>query len=144
METTQQRLLTNKPVLGLVAAYGTLRIGNGNWRGYLQGDDRSRHLGTFKTLPMYTMYGKNSGFPMVSDIGETSIVYDLFEVYDERSLRGIDALEGCRYEQGDPRNWYDFTMIDTPYGKAKMYVMHFSDSGSREVIESGDWEDRNQ
>lgn len=127
------------PVLGLVAAYGTLRNGHGNWRWHLQGN--STFLGTYKTEPRYTMYGKGAGFPVVVDKGDTAIEYDVFAVHKASALKSVDSLEGCNHPQGHPSNWYDFEMIDTPHGKAKMYVMHTEGSRSN-VIESGNWNDQ--
>lgn len=123
----------------LLAAYGTLRPGWGNYRALIEG--RAEHLGTFKTKPKYTMYGKFSGFPIVRDFGTTEIVYDLFRIDDKRVVDRINQLEGCTGVQGDPRNWYDVEYIDTPFGEAMMYVQH-KELRPENIIESGDWNEK--
>lgn len=130
---------------GLVCVYGTLRVNNGNWRHYLY--NKSDHLGTFKTEPKFTIYGRGMGFPYVSDSGTTAVVCDVFGVYTKQSLEMIDSLEGCHYPAGDSRNtFYDCMEIETPYGSAKMYVIH-EDKAKRldqsKIIQSGDWSDKN-
>lgn len=139
MENLEQKEIgqkEKKPIL--VACYGTLRVGHGNWRYLLDG--RSKHVGTFKTEPKFTMYGKGAGFPVVVDKGTTEIEYDLFEV-NEGVLSSLNGLEGCTGITGDPRNWYDIIDIPTPKGEAKMYVMH-TGRGEGSIIESGNWNNK--
>ncbi len=137
MESLEQnQLVVVSKKKTLLAVYGTLRLGKSNWSRYLR--DRSEHLGTFKTEPAFTMYGKGAGFPVVVDEGDTSIEYDLFSVEDEDVVRRINNLEGCTGIPGDKNNWYDITSINTPKGEASMYIMHVGrNEGS--IIESGNW-----
>lgn len=140
---------TERQPIALIAAYGTLRVGQGNWRYILK--DRSTLLGTYKTEPKFTMYGRNSGFPVVVDRpfnentpATTEIEYDLFAVYDKDVLESVDSLEGCHYPPNDVRNrFYDCTFIKTPHGEAKMYVMHqHRDNGN--IIKNGNWIKRHE
>lgn len=125
-----------KPV-ALIATYGTLRNNEGNWRYLLKG--KSDLLGTYKTEAAYTMYGKRSGYPVVVDKGNTEIEYDLFAVYEEEVLKDVDSLEGCHYPPNHPNNhFYDCTFIETPHGKAKMYIMH-NEMNEDSIIHSGNW-----
>lgn len=123
----------NKRVL--IATYGTLRVGHGNYRRLLQG--KATFLGTQKTAPNFTMYGKGQGFPIVVDKGNTAIEIDVFAVEDNDVLNDVHRLEGCSGIPGNERNWYDIIPIDTEYGKAYMYVMHREMRAP--VVESGNW-----
>ena len=116
-----------------VAVYGTLRKGEYNWARLLDG--KSVYLGTYETDPIYTMYS-NGGFPIVIDKGITSITYEVYEV-DDDVLRSLNRLEGCTGVTGHPENWDDVISIETPVGKALMYVMHKEQD--LEIIENGDW-----
>lgn len=144
-ELKKEEIEIKKEYAGLVCVYGTLRLNQGNWRGYLQ--DKSDHLGTFRTEPKFTLYGKHMGFPYLCDCGEYSVTCDVFGVYSYKSLEMIDMLEGCYYPSGDVRNtFYDCMEIETPYGPAKMYVIH-EDKAKRldqsRILTSGDWNDKN-
>lgn len=123
----------------LLCVYGTLREGRGNWHHFLK--NRSTHLGTFKTEPIFTMYGKRAGFPIVVDEGTTRIECDVFEVTNDATLQNIHQLEGCTGIPGHSRNWYDIMEIDTPFGKAYMYVQH-EHLSQESIIESGNWNNR--
>lgn len=116
-----------------VAVYGTLRKGEYNWARLLDG--KSEYLGTYETTPNYTMYD-NGGFPIVIDKGHNKIVYEVYEV-DENVLQSLNRLEGCTGIPGHPENWYDIIPIETPTGKAFMYVMH--KEKDLEIIKNGDW-----
>jgi gamma-glutamylcyclotransferase (GGCT)/AIG2-like uncharacterized protein YtfP len=123
----------------LVCCYGTLRVGHGNYRSLLKGV--SKFLGTYKTEPAFTMYGKTAGFPIVQPKGSTAIEYDLFEVDDDTVLQRLHRLEGCTGIIGHERNWYDLMEISTPKGKAYMYVQD-RDRSEESIIESGNWNKR--
>lgn len=124
----------------LLACYGTLRLGHGNYS-YLLSGDQSEHIGTTKTPAEYTMYGKRSGFPIVVDKGNTPIVVDIFRVTNETVLKRVHQLEGCTGVPGHKDNWYDIKEVETPLGKAWMYIQH-KDFNPENVITSGDWENR--
>lgn len=125
----------------LVACYGTLRLGQGNWNHILKGN--SEHLGTYSTSPEYTMYGRRSGFPVVGTHGSTAITYDLFKVTDNAVVNRLHRLEGSTGIPGDDRNWYDIQPISTEHGEAFIYVQHGRDAeGHGEEITTGDWLNR--
>lgn len=132
-----ERIKASKEKPVRIMAYGTLRNGHGNFRGYLEG--RSTLLGTYETSPNFTMY--NGGFPIVIDKGETAIEYDLFEITDDDVLRSVHGLEGCTGIPGHERNWYDIKKMETPHGTAYMYVMHTAPN-NREILPSGNWNKR--
>lgn len=125
----------------LVCVYGTLRRGNGNYRSLLEG--KGEYLGTFRSDPAYTMYGRRAGFPVVVDKGDTSIEYEVFKVTDRNVLENLHSLEGCSGIPGNERNWYDISPITTPVGEGWMYVMHESNRSADSIIESGNWNDKN-
>lgn len=131
--------ITEKTPKVLIAVYGTLRMGEGNHR-LLEG--RAKYLGTFKTLPKFTMYGKNSGFPIVTPSGKTPITYELFEVSDNNTLSRLHSLEGFSGFMNHPKNWYDVTPIDTPHGQAYMYIQDREFEGTQSIITTGDWKKR--
>jgi len=125
----------------LIGVYGTLRKGEGNYKWILQDSD-SEFIGDFKTDPMFTMYGKNSGFPIVSPKGNTSIKVEVFKVKNANTLEQLHRLEGCTGIPGDNKNWYDITAIKTPFGEnAYIYVQDYQGS-EEEIIKSGDWKNK--
>lgn len=127
----------------LVCVYGTLRQGNGNYRALLEG--KGEYLGTFRSDPTYTMYGRRAGFPIVVDKGNTAITYEVFRVTNGDVLNNLHALEGCSGIPGNTRNWYDLCPITTPVGQGWIYAMHGDGHRSEEsIIPSGDWNDRNK
>lgn len=125
----------------LICAYGTLRLGQGNYRAYLEG--KSKHLGTFQTEPKFTMYGLHSGFPIVSTEGNTPITCDVFLISQDAVLRRVHGLEGFRGTIGAPENWYDCQPIETPYGPGYIYVQHKHIENAKNIIKNGDWLKRN-
>lgn len=130
----------------LICVYGTLRMGEGNYKRFLQ-HTNSEYLGTFNSEPRFTMYGRRAGFPILTDKGTTSIVYEVFKVKDPVVLERLHDLEGCSGTPKDPESWYDITSIDVPTGKdgemeqAWIYLQHSLEEvvGIYEPIVSGDW-----
>lgn len=123
-----------------IATYGTLRLNEGNWAYRLK--DKSKFVGTFKTEARFTMTGKQSGFPIVYDNGDTAIEYDLFEITDNSVLSGCHSLEGCTGIPGNPNNWYDIMAIENEtYGTCYMYVQHGAFNPAS-VIKSGNWHEK--
>lgn len=127
----------------LYAVYGTLRAGWGNNRILCKEDGSTRHgveyLGIMKTDPLYTMYGKNAGFPVVAINGKTAITVEIYRVTDENIIKRVNGLEGYTGRRDDPQNWYNTTEVKTKWGIANMFCME-GRSGSRDnIIESGDW-----
>lgn len=126
----------------LYAVYGTLREGWSNHGYYLKG--KSEFLGELKTDPSYTMVGKGAGFPFVAQGGDTSITVEIYRVNDESVIRGVNGLEGYKYERGDSRNWYDTCDVETPWGKANMFINNSAFTGDpKRIITTGDWNNQN-
>ena len=119
----------------LLFSYGTLCKGYGNYDYILKGN--SEFLGVFQTKPEYTLF--DGGFPIVEREGETSIKGELHYVEDLNTINRTFSLEGCSKEQYNPQSWYDYDLIDTPYGKAVMFVMNKNKSGRSKVITTGKW-----
>lgn len=118
----------------LFAVYGTLKKERGN-HGFLS-DEGVDFKGNYKTPPNYTMVSCG-GFPAVHCEGNTSIVTELYEVTNQDVIKNVFSLEGYSGTQGSSRNWYDVEEIDTPYGKASMFV--FRGKIQRPVVETGNW-----
>lgn len=116
----------------LIAVYGSLRKNMGNDH-YLR---NSKYLGEFKTEPIFSLYSLG-GFPGLKENGSTSVVVEVYEV-DEETAQNVDALEG--YKEGRKATFYDKTYIDTPWGKAGIYIYVNPISEDR-FVESGDWKD---
>lgn len=114
----------------LICVYGSLRRGMGNHRLL----EKSTFLGEFYTNPEYELYDLGS-FPGVKTNGNTSILTEVFEVNDYESDR-VDSLEG--YKEGIKPTFYDKIYIDTPFGKAGMYI-YMGKVYEPNKIESGDW-----
>lgn len=117
--------------------YGTLKKGKHN--NGVMGD--SKFLGTAKTEPVYTLF--DGGFPIVERGGNTAISGEVFETENEATINRIFNLEGCSKEQHNPRSWYDYDKIETPYGEAVIFVMNEGRSGRGQhlVLNSGVWTD---
>jgi len=117
--------------------YGTLKKGKHNNR--VMG--RAAFLGEAKTEPVYTLFDGN--YPIVERGGETAVVGEVFETEDESTINGIFSLEGCSREQHNPKSWYDYDKIETPFGEAVIFVMNKDKSGRGQhlVLNSGEWTD---
>jgi len=114
--------------------YGSLK--RGYWNNYLF--DNGTHLDVYRTEPKYTLF--DGSFPVVERGGETSIYGELIHLEDEDEIQSIFDLERCSSrEQGNPNNWYDFDIIDTPYGKATIFVVDKGKSGRTNIIKTGVW-----
>lgn len=121
----------------LICTYGTLRKGRTNFMRFLE--NRCNYLGTYSTERKYTMYNMGM-YPIVVDKGNSSIVYDLFEIRSRHVLENIHHLEGCTGIPGHPDNWYDIQKIVTPHGIAYMYLQHEEPNAVRyNIITQGDW-----
>lgn len=122
----------------IIAVYGTLRLGQGNYR-YLLDNEESKHLGTTVVDDHLTLIDyAHGGFPALvqHESGNTPVVVDVFEVSEAIGKR-VDSLEGYR-ESDTYHHFYDRKEIDTEFGKALIYVMG-EDILDLPKIESGDW-----
>lgn len=136
-----KRVQIDKDTLSvLICVYGTLRRGHGNYRGLLEG--RGEYLGTYRSDPKYTMYGRHAGFPVLAPHGSTSIEYEVFKITNSSVLERLHGLEGCTGTPGHRENWYDIAPIKTPHGDAWIYVQDVK-RGEDSIIASGNWNDRN-
>lgn len=118
----------------LVAVYGSLLSGLSNH--HLLDNDESKLLGVHTTEPIYSMYSLG-GFPAVQEKGDTPIKIEVYEVSDRVKNR-LDGLEGHR-GKGNPNNFYDVTDVDTPYGKATMYVINTERFDDGDKVQDGNW-----
>lgn len=126
----------------LICVYGTLRKGEGNYRRILENTD-SEHLGTYRSEKNFTMYGRKSGFPIITE-GSSSIVYEVFKVKDQNVLNRLHSLEGCSGIPGHKDNWYDIVPIETPHGQGWIYLQHGYKpyAGDISIIPTGDWKNK--
>jgi gamma-glutamylcyclotransferase (GGCT)/AIG2-like uncharacterized protein YtfP len=109
----------------LVAVYGTLRRGEGNYHYFL---DRSRKLGVC-AIEGWDMYSLGA-FPFVTP-GEGKITIEVFKV-DDTTFRELDGLEGYP-------DFYDRKVVETAYGPAWIYFMEPEEITLNPRIDSGDW-----
>lgn len=128
----------NNPFI-ILLCYGTLLKGFSNYSYYLE--NRSEYLGTFKTEPIFTMFGRNWNFPIVTTYGDTAIHCDVFKIRSSAVLERIHALEGCSGIPNNPTDMYNIQEMETPYGKAYIYVQDKPYS-IEEKIYSGNWRNR--
>lgn len=123
----------------LIAVYGTLRLGQGNYK-YLLDNKHSKHLGTTTVDNNFTLvdYTGGGGFPAVihHKEGKTPIVVDVFEV-TMPVARSVDSLEGY-HEKDEIHTFYDRMSVDTEFGKADIYFMT-ERALNRPIIDHGDW-----
>lgn len=99
----------------LIAVYGTLRHGHGNWQYFIHQDPISVEEVT--GWRMYTLHG---GFPGCKHTGnpEDKITIDVYDV-DDKTLRAIDGLEG--YVEGGNNTFFDRLTVQTSQGEAFIY-----------------------
>lgn len=117
-----------------VAVYGTLKQGRGN-HGFLR---NAKFLGQHITDARFTMRS-NGGFPYVENKGQTPITVEVYEITDEATSRGVNSLEGFNGIKGHPSNtFYDAIEIETPFGKADMFIAG-RDVSNLPLVESGCW-----
>lgn len=117
------------------AVYGTLKKGFHNH--FLLNQPGVDFLGEHKTDPRFTMYSLG-GFPGVTEEGNTSLQIEIYNVKNKDVIRNVNSLEGY-YGPNNPKNWYDVTVIDTPYGKANMFIMNSLFESDRPKVKSGNW-----
>lgn len=118
--------------------YGTLRVGQGNWRWLLQGKPGVKHLGKARTVNKYTL--RTAGIPFVYPSPATShITGDLFEIISPGVIKGLDQLEGHRegVKDGYHREIIPVILDDTEFD-AWLYF-YYSAKPQGTIIESGDW-----
>lgn len=108
-----------------VFVYGTLLRGEVN-HGLLA---VARFLGDCRTRPCYTLFLLGA-YPGLIKGGRDRIAGEVYEV-DSACLRRLDRLE-------DYPRLYDRQPIQTPYGRAWIYVYRGHLEG-RTVIRGGDW-----
>jgi gamma-glutamylcyclotransferase (GGCT)/AIG2-like uncharacterized protein YtfP len=116
-----------------VAVYGSLRKGLSNHNYFLKD---AKYLGKFTTEPVYSLYSLG-GYPGLKNNGNTSVVMEVYEV-NEQEARAIDGLEG--YSPNRKSTFYDKEYIDTPYGKAGVYI-YVNNISKYKLVESGDWKE---
>lgn len=114
----------------LIAVYGSLLSGMSNHRLL----ETSKLLGTFQTKPEFSLYSLG-GFPGLKTNGNTSVRMEVYEVTEEIAKR-VDSLEG--YTTGGNNTFYDKIPIETPYGKASVYI-YVNDIPKERIVKSGDW-----
>lgn len=114
----------------IVAVYGTLRQGHGNHR--LLDNDDVEYLGSWRTENAAWRMVSLGGFPAVVP-GEGNISVEVYKV-SQPVLQSLDTLEGYPH-------LYQKTRLETPHGRATMYVMSREAVQHTEHIESGDWND---
>lgn len=119
----------------LIAVYGTLRAGGGNYERLLTKAD---YKGTFTTPPIYNLYNLNGAFPGLKENGNTAVVMEVYAVNLEEARR-VDGLES--YTPGEQPYFYDKIQIETPWGQAGVYTYVRQPSESS-LIKSGDWMNR--
>lgn len=126
--------LKNERSSVLFAVYGTLKAAYGNHRLLRTATPK----GEFQTEPVYTLF--DGGFPIVERGGTTSIHCELYYTDDQEVIRNVFGLEGCSSQtKGNPNNWYDIDEIDTPHGKAVIFVMDKGRGDRTRIVESGNW-----
>lgn len=131
----------------MIAVYGTLKRGKGNWKYFLK--DTSTYVGTGRTV-VKRHITNGGGFPFVSETPYENGVHVLVEIFlvNDDTLKELDGLEGHSYP-GCPYNLYEKGVIEvfsnsedkvvecTIYYKDIMNADRFS---HRFMAEDGNWE----
>lgn len=118
----------------LFCVYGSLKQNSYNNRCL----GNAKFLGEFITKPEYTLF--DGGYPVTERDGNTAIHCELFYSDNPSSIQRVFDLEGCSSQiQYDKNSHYDFDEIDTPHGKAVIFVMDKGKSNRTQILNSGIW-----
>lgn len=125
----------------LVAAYGSLRRGMGNFR--VNERAGGEFVGTGKTNDNIDLFQYCSGFPSVSlqhsDAGK-SVVVDLFRTTQQGLEGAYDMLEG-HHGNDNPHTFYKRTQIQVTLDSGEevtAWIYHI-DEQTGPLVEGGDW-----
>lgn len=110
-----------------VFVYGTLKKGKGSHRLL----SSAEFLGEAVTTPDFTMYDFGY-FPAVVAGGESGVLGEVYTI-GKKIRRRLDTLEGHP-------NYYQRELIDTPYGRAYIYLMPEDRLfNNPPIVHSGEW-----
>lgn len=117
----------------LIAVYGTLMEGQGNWNWAINPQKTIERI----ELPGWEMM-TCGGFPgcRPTDDKNKTIQVDLFDVTDAQLAR-IDNLEGYNPER-EHNGFYERMTVETPHGEAFIYKYN-GDWYEDRVLEDGKW-----
>lgn len=116
-----------------VAVYGTLRKKGHNHSKLTEGI----YLGKYTSEPIYSMYSINNTYPALTLKGNTSIVFEVYEV-DMKTLKELDTLEGYGGHK-NKNNHYNRRITVTPYGRAMIYTYNRNITPFNDLVPEGDW-----
>lgn len=113
----------------IIAVYGTLRLGEGNYKRLLQ--DRAEYLST-ERIPGFSIVTLGP-FPASyeNQEDEQGVLVDIFKV-DDATFESVDRLEGYPH-------MYDRQQVETSHGPTWLYFME--DINTEDTIQSGDWKE---
>jgi len=124
----------------LIAVYDDLRKGMSKHKNF----ENSKYLGTFFSLPVFTLWDLGGIDPMLTNSGTTSIKLEVYEV-NKTTLEKIDTYQS--YFPESPNNSYALReKIETPFGVAEIYFLNDEVESNpayelATIIKSGDWVD---
>lgn len=118
----------------IVAVYGSLREGLGNWRWYLSSKAEAEKISTekIKGFKMVSL----GGYPAIyTSKDESEITIEVYKVTD-KTFKGLDGLEGYP-------SFYNRKEVMTSKGKAWIYFIDSIAEKSDQYthVENGDWVD---
>lgn len=118
-----------KSIVTEVAVYGTLKVGEKNYRRLLAGKEPLFRAVVRIPFRMYA----NGHYPMLIPASELHpIRIEVFEV-DDRELRALDALE-------EPYDyWREAVPIEELGRSVEIYVHAYPPPAGFSVVESGEW-----
>lgn len=117
-----------------VAVYGTLRKEGSNHPLLATGQYR----GSFYSEPIYAMKSLSGNhYPGIKEGGKTSVLFEVYRI-EKKDLEALDNLEGY-YGKDSKHNLYNRKIIDTPYGKAIIYLYNNDFNIANPLITTGDW-----
>lgn len=131
----------------LVATYGSLRLGMGNYRTNERAG--AERIATGSTVTPYNLYEYGGGgFPAISLTQECKapqLVVDIFRT-DEAGLFGpYDSLEGYR-RNAPEQSFYNRTLVpvqwineDGEVETAEAWIYHIDNYVGKVLVEDGDW-----
>ena len=122
-----------------MAAYGTLKVGHGNWHYFLAGVTDVRVGDLLRGYKLRTW--QHGGFPAIFKTGDDNdvVVVDVFDLSTSQTIPPddlVDDIDSMEFGAGYDKEWVQLESGDWVW----VYTMDERNShGMDYIIESGDW-----
>lgn len=104
--------------------------------------DNSQYIGTFESIPVFSLYDIGGSEPVLTTAGSTSVKFEVYEI-TKAVMDKVNNLQSC-YPDNPTASFLEIESISTPFGEASVHVFlddmsaYYNDAT---LISSGDWLD---